>query len=49
MWSWIACYVSGHNYSVCRESGRIFLKCLLCGRRSQGWCVHDGGEHGHTA
>jgi hypothetical protein len=40
MWNWISCYVTGHQYAVCCDGGAMFLKCLLCGRRSQGWVVH---------
>lgn len=39
MWSWIACYLHGHNYSVSCDSGSVFLRCLACGRRSTGWSV----------
>jgi hypothetical protein len=39
MWSWIACYVHGHEYSVACQPGAVFLRCLKCGRRSQGWFV----------
>lgn len=39
MWSWISCYVSGHHYNVCCESGTVFLRCFVCSRRSQGWLV----------
>jgi hypothetical protein len=45
MWSWIACYVHGHHYSVGCESGFMFLRCINCGRRSQGWLVHNRIEH----
>jgi len=48
MWSWIACYVNGHDYSVSCESGAMFLRCVLCGRRSQGWLVHHDGKHSHS-
>ena len=44
MWSWIACYVSGHDYSVGCESGSMFLRCVLCGKRSQGWHVHHSEQ-----
>jgi len=40
MWRWIACYVNGHDYAVGCEKGSMFLRCVLCGRRSQGWLVH---------
>jgi hypothetical protein len=39
MWSWISCYVTGHEYSICCEGDSVFLRCLACGRRSQGWLV----------
>ena len=45
MWSWIACYVNGHDYSICCESGSMFLRCIRCARRSQGWVVHNHGGH----
>lgn len=41
MWSWIVCYVMGHDYSVSCDSGAMFLKCIACGHRSHGWTVHD--------
>lgn len=47
MWSWICCYVMGHDYSVSCNSGAMFLRCMGCGRRSQGWVVHDG-DHAHA-
>ena len=40
MWNWIRCYVTGHDYSVCCVNGAMFLRCVACGRRSQGWVVH---------
>jgi hypothetical protein len=48
MWNWISCYVTGHDYSVSCEGGSIFLRCLICGRRSQGWDVCAKG-HTHSA
>jgi hypothetical protein len=47
MWSWIACYVSGHDYAVSCQDGAMFLRCVLCGRRSQGWTVHRDEPHAH--
>jgi hypothetical protein len=48
MWHWISCYLVGHDYSICCESGAMFLRCANCGRRSQGWdVVHT--EHPHMA
>ena len=50
MWNWIACYVTGHDYSVSCQGGSIFLRCLICGRRSQGWVVGTKEhEHSHDA
>jgi hypothetical protein len=40
MWHWIRCYVTGHDYGVCCNHGRMFLRCIVCGRRSEGWVVH---------
>ncbi len=40
MWDWINCHVAGrHEYSVWSDSNRMFLRCLRCGRRSNGWDV----------
>lgn len=47
MWSWISCYVTGHDYSVCCDAGAMFLRCVVCGRRSQGWVVNDR-DHAHA-
>lgn len=42
MWNWFSCYLSGrHQYGMWCETGAIFLRCVHCGRRSQGWCVHE--------
>jgi hypothetical protein len=46
MWSWIACYVCGHDYSVGCKGGAMFLRCVLCGKRSQGWLVHRHEQTG---
>ena len=46
MWTWICCYLTGHDYSVACVNGAMFLRCVACGRRSQGWVVH--AEHGHA-
>jgi hypothetical protein len=41
MWNVISCYLSRrHNYGVWCESGAIFLRCVHCGKRSDGWTVH---------
>jgi hypothetical protein len=48
MWNLICCYVTGHDYSVCCVGGSIFLRCVVCGRRSQGWVVHGQQAHAHA-
>lgn len=49
MWNWFNCYLSGrHEYGVWCEPGTIFLRCVHCGRRSQGWAV-DARQHSHAA
>ena len=46
MWNWISCYVTGHDYSVSCDNGSMFLRCVVCGRRSLGWSVgHRGHNH----
>ena len=45
MWSWLNCYLSGrHDYGVTCASGSIFLCCIHCGKRSNGWAVHEGPQ-----
>ena len=39
MWAWLSCFLIGHDYSVHCEDGAVFLRCLNCGRRSQGWSL----------
>lgn len=42
MWNWISCYLSGkHEFGVSCEPGNVFLRCVHCGRRSQGWALYD--------
>lgn len=42
MWNWLNCYLSGHHdYGVTCASGSIFLRCIHCGKRSEGWAVHN--------
>jgi len=44
MWNWLNCYLSGrHDFGVTCASGSIFLRCIHCGKRSNGWSVHN--EH----
>lgn len=47
MWNWICCYVTGHDYSVSCNEGAMFLRCVTCGHRSQGWVVHAASGHTH--
>ena len=38
MWDWLNCHLAGrHEYAVWSDSNRMFLRCLRCGRRSNGW------------
>ena len=30
-----------HDFGVTCSSGSIFLRCLHCGKRSNGWAVHN--------
>jgi hypothetical protein len=40
MWNWLNCYLSGrHDYGITCASGSIFLRCIHCGKRSNGWAV----------
>lgn len=42
MWDWINCHLAGrHEYVVWTNSNRVFLRCLRCGRRSNGWHVAE--------
>jgi hypothetical protein len=49
MWDWINCHLAGrHEYAIWSDSNRMFLRCLRCGRRSNGWNVavsHDETQH----
>jgi hypothetical protein len=47
MWNWIRCYVTGHDYCVSCERGAMFLRCIVCERRSQGWEV-SAAKASHT-
>ncbi len=51
MWDWINCHLAGrHEYAVWSDSNRMFLRCLRCGRRSNGWKVatnEEDGRHVH--
>ena len=38
MFKWFSCYLSGqHDYGMWCQPGEIFLRCVHCGRRSNGW------------
>lgn len=44
MWNWLNCYLSGrHDFGITCSAGSIFLRCIHCGKRSNGWAVHN--EH----
>ncbi len=49
MWDWINCHLAGrHEYAVWSDSNRMFLRCLRCGRRSNGWDVAtNNDDNGH--
>ena len=48
MWDWINCHLAGrHEYAVWSDSNRMFLRCLRCGRRSNGWEVATSEDNGH--
>ena len=48
MWNWLNCYLSGrHDFGVTCASGSIFLRCIHCGKRSNGWAVRQ--EHAALA
>ena len=38
MWNALYCYLSGgHDFAVWCQPGAIFLRCVHCGKRSNGW------------
>jgi len=39
MLTWLRCLLIGHDYSIRREAGNVFLRCQTCGRRSRGWTL----------
>ena len=42
MWNWLNCYLSGrHDFGITCASGSIFLRCIHCGKRSNGWAVQN--------
>jgi hypothetical protein len=45
MWNLISCYLSGrHEFGVTCAPGAVFLQCVHCGKRSQGWALHDNDQ-----
>ncbi len=44
MFSRIGCYLSGHDYGVKSEAGRMYLRCSVCGHTSDGWSVDRGPQ-----
>jgi len=40
LWHRLGCYITGHDYSVRSERARIYLRCDVCGHRSDGWALH---------
>ena len=41
LWNWLNCYFSGrHDYGITCASGSMFLRCIHCGKRSNGWDIH---------
>jgi hypothetical protein len=53
MWDWINCHLCArHEYCVWSEPGSVFLRCIHCGRRSNGWQLGAVGQrisHVHDA
>jgi hypothetical protein len=47
MWTWISCYIIGHDYSITCQGGAIYLRCTNCGRRSHGWDLHREHDIAH--
>ncbi len=48
MWDWINCHLAGrHDYAVWSDSNRMFLRCLRCGRRSNGWDMAASQQEAH--
>jgi len=49
MWDWINCFLCArHEYCVWSEPGTVCLRCIHCGRRSNGWQLGEAAE-GHAA
>lgn len=42
MWTWLNCYLSGrHDFGITCEPGAVYLRCIHCGKRSNGWAIED--------
>jgi hypothetical protein len=42
MWDWISCNLLGrHEETVSCDHASVHLRCLKCGRRSDGWHLTD--------
>ncbi len=39
MFDRIGCYLTGHDYGIRCEGGRMYLRCGTCGHASEGWSV----------
>jgi hypothetical protein len=37
--AWLECLIRGHDDSMRRSSGRLYLCCERCGRETPGWTV----------
>ncbi|MGE5359174.1 MAG: hypothetical protein ACM3NQ_09155 [Bacteroidales bacterium] len=49
MWDWINCHLAGrHEFVVWANSNQVCLRCMRCGRRSNGWQVAGGDGHQHA-
>ena len=35
------CYLTGHDYSMRSDDGRMYLRCDECGHRSNGWSLGE--------
>lgn len=47
LWNRLSCLLTGHDYTVRHDSGKIFLRCDGCGHRSEGWSLGPSREQHH--
>ncbi len=40
MFGRIGCYLSGHDYGIKSDGGRMYLRCTVCGHTSDGWSLY---------